>query len=195
MSDIDAVVSNIATTTTTSSTTTQLEQMNLSGTTSTTTGAAPEGSTPTVSSSQPTLPYPTVKRDYLRTHERHIQQLWMEHHVFESNAPATTNDDTPASFFVTFPYPYMNGVLHIGHAFSFSKALFRSLYEQLQNQNTLLPFAFHCTGMPIQAVTYIIVYFIFSNFCILSYIITYNNYLLFFFTDFFIFFFSTYVHI
>lgn len=154
MSDIDAVVSNTAATT--SSTTTQLEQMNLSSSSaSTTTGAAPEGSTPTVSSSQPTLPYPTVKRDYLRTHERHIQQLWMERHVFESNAPITTNDDTPASFFVTFPYPYMNGVLHIGHAFSFSKALFRSLYEQLQNQNTLLPFAFHCTGMPIQAVTYI----------------------------------------
>ena len=163
MSDVEAIAT---TTTTTSSTTTQLERMNLSGTT---TGASaidsPPATQPGSSQQESSLPYPTVKRDYLRTHERHIQQLWMEHKVFESNAPSntvttgsstsSTNDDTSPSFFVTFPYPYMNGVLHIGHAFSFSKALFRSLYEQLQNHNTLLPFAFHCTGMPIQAVTYI----------------------------------------
>ena len=27
-------------------------------------------------------------------------------------------------YFVTFPYPYMNGKLHLGHLFSFSKAEF-----------------------------------------------------------------------
>ena len=155
--------------------TTLLEQMNLNSTTTTTPDADAVVVTPavlppeeTTSSVVPVLPTTKlfVKRDYLRTHERVIQQLWKEHHVFESNAPSlsTSNSSSSSSssqdekeessFFVTFPYPYMNGVLHIGHAFSFSKALFRSLYEQLHQKNTLLPFAFHCTGMPIQAVTY-----------------------------------------
>lgn len=29
--------------------------------------------------------------------------------------------DTQGKFFGNFPYPYMNGVLHLGHAFSISK--------------------------------------------------------------------------
>jgi leucyl-tRNA synthetase len=108
----------------------------------------------------------TAKRDYLRQNERMIQQVWDEHHVFESDATddnSIHNNDTTTStdsknkketFFTTFPYPYMNGVLHIGHGFSFSKAIFRSQYERHLQKNVLLPFAFHCTGMPIQAVTY-----------------------------------------
>ncbi|GMI40858.1 hypothetical protein TeGR_g10626 [Tetraparma gracilis] len=52
---------------------------------------------------------------------------------------------------VTFPYPYMNGRLHLGHAFSLTKAIFRAQYERNKGRNVLFPFAFHCTGMPIQA--------------------------------------------
>ena len=52
---------------------------------------------------------------------------------------------------VTFPYPYMNGRLHLGHAFSLTKAIFRAQYERNKGKNVLFPFAFHCTGMPIQA--------------------------------------------
>lgn len=140
MNDADApVVTTPTTTPGVTLVTSNLQDTHLSMTTTTTT------TNPTASAVRP-----SIKRDYLRSHEREIQQLWRDHHVFESNAATTNNDD---SFFVTFPYPYMNGVLHIGHAFSFSKALFRSLYEQLQGHNTLLPFSFHCTGMPIQAVT------------------------------------------
>ena len=46
---------------------------------------------------------------------------------------------------------YSNGHLHIGHAFSLTKAVFRAQYERHQGKNVLFPFAFHCTGMPIQA--------------------------------------------
>lgn len=54
-------------------------------------------------------------------------------------------------FFVTFPYPYMNGKLHLGHIFSVSKADFLSYYKELRGYNVLFPLSFHCTGMPISA--------------------------------------------
>lgn len=52
---------------------------------------------------------------------------------------------------VTFPYPYMNGRLHLGHAFSVTKAEFTARFQRLLGKNVLFPFGFHCTGMPIQA--------------------------------------------
>ena len=45
----------------------------------------------------------------------------------------------------------MNGRLHLGHAFSFTKADFTARFQRLLGKNVLLPFGFHCTGMPIQA--------------------------------------------
>lgn len=45
----------------------------------------------------------------------------------------------------------MNGRLHLGHSFSLSKAEFAVGFEQLRGKNTLFPFGFHCTGMPIKA--------------------------------------------
>lgn len=51
----------------------------------------------------------------------------------------------------TFPFPYMNGRLHLGHSFSLSKAEFAIGFEQLRGKKTLFPFGFHCTGMPIKA--------------------------------------------
>ncbi|CAA7032545.1 unnamed protein product [Microthlaspi erraticum] len=51
---------------------------------------------------------------------------------------------TREKFFSTFPFPYMNGYLHIGHAFSLSKIDFASAYHRLRGANVLLPFGFHC---------------------------------------------------
>jgi leucyl-tRNA synthetase len=51
----------------------------------------------------------------------------------------------------TFPYPYMNGLLHLGHGFSMSKTEFTTRYKKLRGYNAMFPFAFHCTGMPISA--------------------------------------------
>ncbi|KAF8694955.1 hypothetical protein HU200_038064 [Digitaria exilis] len=45
----------------------------------------------------------------------------------------------------------MNGLLHLGHAFSLSKLEFGAAYHRLCGSNVLLPFGFHCTGMPIKA--------------------------------------------
>lgn len=54
-------------------------------------------------------------------------------------------------YIVTFPFPYMNGQLHLGHSFTISKCEFSIGFQRLQGKNCLFPFGFHCTGMPIKA--------------------------------------------
>ncbi len=73
----------------------------------------------------------------LRNTEQEIESQWYKHKVFESNP-----DKYKEKFLVTFPYPYMNGYLHLGHAFTITKAEFRAGYERLQGKNVLFPFAF-----------------------------------------------------
>ena len=58
---------------------------------------------------------------------------------------------TADKYFGNFPYPYMNGLLHLGHAFSLSKVEFATQYQRQRGKRVLFPFAFHCTGMPIKA--------------------------------------------
>lgn len=72
--------------------------------------------------------------------------MWEEEKVFEADP-----EDGREKYLVTFPYPYMNGRLHLGHAFTITKADFMAGFQRLLGKNTLFPFAFHCTGMPIQA--------------------------------------------
>jgi hypothetical protein len=97
----------------------------------------------------PTAPKGTAKRDALRANEIAVQAMWEKENVFESDAA----DDGKEKFIVTFPFPYSNGHLHIGHAFSLTKSVFRAQFERHMGKNVLFPFAFHCTGMPIQAVS------------------------------------------
>mmetsp|Transcript_908 Transcript_908/g.1393 ORF Transcript_908/g.1393 Transcript_908/m.1393 type:complete len:253 (+) Transcript_908:189-947(+) len=54
-------------------------------------------------------------------------------------------------FMSTFPYPYMNGFLHLGHGYSMSKAEFMTRFQRQIGKRALFPFAFHCTGMPISS--------------------------------------------
>lgn len=100
----------------------------------------------------PPAPKGTAKRDALRVNEIAVQQKWEAEGVFEGNPQYEDDGSEKESFMVTFPYPYSNGHLHIGHAFSLTKAIFRAQFERHQGKNVLFPFAFHCTGMPIQAV-------------------------------------------
>ncbi|KAL6547168.1 hypothetical protein OROMI_022889 [Orobanche minor] len=90
------------------------------------------------------------KRDWLLEMEQEVRKWWDECHVFNAEA----SDQPPKAggkFFVTFPFPYMNGYLHLGHAYSLSKLEFSAAYHRLRGANVLLPFGFHCTGMPIKA--------------------------------------------
>ena len=95
--------------------------------------------------------------NHLREIEKKLQKEWENEKIFESkaienwNEKYTFEEKNKNKFFITFPYPYMNNRLHLGHAFSFSKCEFQARFQKLLGKNVLLPFGFHCTGMPISA--------------------------------------------
>uniref|UniRef100_A0A8C7LCA1 Leucine--tRNA ligase, cytoplasmic n=1 Tax=Oncorhynchus kisutch TaxID=8019 RepID=A0A8C7LCA1_ONCKI len=80
----------------------------------------------------------TAKLDFLRKIEEDMQQKWEK-------------ERTKNKYFVTFPYPYMNGRLHLGHTFCLSKCEFAVGFQRLKGKQCLFPFGLHCTGMPIKA--------------------------------------------
>lgn len=94
---------------------------------------------------------PTVRRDTLLRLQAAAQAKWGAARVFEVDAPEPGAAPPAGKFFGTFPYPYMNGLLHLGHAFSLSKLEFASAYHRLCGRAVLFPQGFHCTGMPIKA--------------------------------------------
>ena len=81
-----------------------------------------------------------------RTLERKWQKKWESAKVFESEPI-----DGKEKYFVNCPYPYMNGYLHLGHAFTYLRADIVSRFQRMKGKNVLFPFAFHCTGTPIVA--------------------------------------------
>uniref|UniRef100_A0A672RCQ1 Leucine--tRNA ligase, cytoplasmic n=1 Tax=Sinocyclocheilus grahami TaxID=75366 RepID=A0A672RCQ1_SINGR len=94
----------------------------------------------------------TAKLDFLRKIEEEVQQKWEQEKMFEIDAPTTSEENTNKNkYFVTFPYPYMNGRLHLGHTFCLSKCEFAAGYQRLKGKQCLFPFGLHCTGMPIKA--------------------------------------------
>uniref|UniRef100_A0A3B3BHU8 Leucine--tRNA ligase, cytoplasmic n=1 Tax=Oryzias melastigma TaxID=30732 RepID=A0A3B3BHU8_ORYME len=94
----------------------------------------------------------TAKLDYLRKIELEIQEKWEKEKTFERDPPTTVGETSNKNkYFVTFPYPYMNGRLHLGHTFSLSKCEFAVGYQTLKGKKCLFPFGLHCTGMPIKA--------------------------------------------
>lgn len=77
--------------------------------------------------------------------ERKWQKAWDELRLFEPTP------DGRKKYFATYPYSYMNGLPHIGHAFTCLRVEFISRYKRMRGYNVLFPFAFHCTGLPIVA--------------------------------------------
>lgn len=61
----------------------------------------------------------TFKVEYLQKIEKEVQLKWDEEKAFEENAPVDSKN--VEKFLCTFPFPYMNGRLHLGHTFSLSK--------------------------------------------------------------------------
>jgi leucyl-tRNA synthetase len=92
-----------------------------------------------------------AKRDALRKIELEMQAEWDKQHMFELDAPTSAEERLTPKYMVTFPYPYMNGRLHLGHTFTLAKCEFAVGYERLKGKKAIFPFGFHCTGMPIKA--------------------------------------------
>eukprot|EP00163_Fabomonas_tropica_P004027 TRINITY_DN13584_c0_g1_i1.p1 TRINITY_DN13584_c0_g1~~TRINITY_DN13584_c0_g1_i1.p1 ORF type:complete len:1084 (+),score=415.30 TRINITY_DN13584_c0_g1_i1:23-3253(+) len=94
----------------------------------------------------------TGRRDKLIAIEQEITKEFDEAKIFEVDAPSP---DDPSfgdgGYLGTFPYPYMNGRLHLGHSFSLTKVEFGTTMQRLLGKKVLFPFGFHCTGMPIRA--------------------------------------------
>ncbi len=71
---------------------------------------------------------------------------WQKDKAFEADAgPARKK-----KFFLTFPYPYMNGFLHVGHFYSLTRVDVFARYKRLCGYNVLFPQGWHCTGSPIE---------------------------------------------
>lgn len=109
-------------------------------------------STATPAQEEPKGPKGTAKRDALRKIEIEVQAEWEEKKIFDQDAPSA-EAMTNGKYLATFPYPYMNGRLHLGHIFTITKAEFAANYQRLKGKNALFPFGFHCTGMPIKVIT------------------------------------------
>ncbi|MHC1597787.1 MAG: leucine--tRNA ligase, partial [Methermicoccaceae archaeon] len=52
-------------------------------------------------------------------------------------------------FFITVPYPYLNGNLHVGHTRTFTIGDVVARYRRMCGYNVLFPMGFHVTGTPI----------------------------------------------
>nr|CAD7425158.1 unnamed protein product [Timema monikensis] len=63
----------------------------------------------------------TFKVEYLQKIEHEVQARWEKEKVYEMDAPEKPRNSPDEKFLVTFPFPYMNGRLHLGHTFSLSK--------------------------------------------------------------------------
>jgi leucyl-tRNA synthetase len=76
--------------------------------------------------------------------EQKWQAKWEAAHIFDSDP-----DPTREKVMVTFPYPYMNGPLHVGHAFTASRVDAYARFKRMQGYNVLWPWAWHWTGQPL----------------------------------------------
>jgi len=78
---------------------------------------------------------------------REIEEKWQSRWAEEGRYEVDP-DDGEATF-VTVPYPYPSGGMHIGHARTYTVPDVWARYRRLQGDNVLFPIAWHVTGTPI----------------------------------------------
>jgi leucyl-tRNA synthetase len=71
------------------------------------------------------------------------QRRWEEDKVFQVEA------DKRPKYYIAFVYPYMSGLLHLGHLFTYTFPEVLLRYKRMRGFNVLGKFGFHCTGTPI----------------------------------------------
>jgi len=75
--------------------------------------------------------------------ENRWQNIWSQDKVFEPEP------DSRHKYFITIPYPYLNGNLHAGHTRTFTIGDVIARHKRMQGYNVLYPMGFHVTGTPI----------------------------------------------
>ncbi len=75
--------------------------------------------------------------------EEKWQRKWTEAKIFQPEP------DAREKFFITIPYPYLNGNLHAGHTRTFTIGDVIARFKRMQGYNVLFPMGFHATGTPI----------------------------------------------
>ncbi len=76
--------------------------------------------------------------------EQKWQQRWEAAHLFEADP-----DPNRPKKLVTFPFPYMNGPLHVGHTFTAARVDAYARFKRMQGYNVLWPWSWHWTGQPL----------------------------------------------
>jgi leucyl-tRNA synthetase len=76
--------------------------------------------------------------------EQKWQHRWDAAHLFEADP-----DPKREKKMVTFPFPYMNGPLHVGHTFTASRVDAYARFKRMQGYNVLWPWSWHWTGQPL----------------------------------------------
>jgi len=77
--------------------------------------------------------------------EEKWRKRWEEAKLFEAEP------DEREKFFLTFPYPYMNGYQHVGHFFTLMRVEAMARFKRMRGFNVLFPQGWHCTGSPIES--------------------------------------------
>ncbi len=79
--------------------------------------------------------------------EKKWQERWEKEKTYEANP---SNEE---KFFLTVPYPYTSGPLHIGHGRTYTLGDIFARFKRMQGYNVLWPMAFHMTGTPVHAIS------------------------------------------
>jgi len=76
--------------------------------------------------------------------ERRWRERWAESGRYEADP-----DEEREATFITVPYPYPSGGMHIGHARTYTVPDVYARYRRQRGDNVLFPIAWHVTGTPI----------------------------------------------
>ena len=77
------------------------------------------------------------------------RERWAAENRYEPDPTETDAPETAETTFITVPYPYPSGGMHIGHARTYTVPDVYARYRRQQGDNVLFPMAWHVTGTPI----------------------------------------------
>jgi len=82
--------------------------------------------------------------EFIHRNEAKWQKAWAKDRIFEADPKSGQK-----KYFITFPYLYANGPLHVGHAFTATRVDAYARFKRMLGYNVLFPWAWHWTGTSI----------------------------------------------